>query len=322
MKRLHFTVISIFILSLFVVPSYAIISPGLSYLANDQMMSQVLPSGKFDVSAKAEWWDAYDIYIRNTDLMMEPIHKTNLSYSMLSIPLRLSYGVTDNISLRLSTQFIKWSRVNFGAPHEWIGYGMGDSKVEILYQIARETADAPSMAVNIGADILTGKSDSALPTNGSDTSLATGLYAPNYYLSGIFGKKIGGWNGKAMLGYVVTSPYKMVPLYAIDPSDQIICSLCMSTLAGDAFEYGGEISAKFSGEDNRDTTSTNPSLQENSPITRISVAPFVVFHQSSTLSWKGVLEVPLAMKGNSSYADLGFNQYRGLNISIGAEMTI
>ncbi len=278
-----------------------------------------------DISAKAEYWSAYELYLDNTDCVMEPLYRDRISsFNIFSVPLRVSYGLTDDLSLRFSAQFFQIDEVFFGyARNHQYGYGLGDSKIELLYQFVKESAEGPSIAVNAGADVLTGINYMNLPKADSDTTLATGTYAPNYYLSAIFGKKMDAWNGKAMIGYIVTPIDRRSSSTTIDPADQIICSLLMSTAAGDAVEYGGEISAKFSGEDNRDEKFWIDTFdQDHSPVTRISLSPFIIYRQSEALSWKGVLEVPLATKGTTSWADFGLNRERGINLSIGGELLI
>jgi len=316
--------IVIFIVS---VPSFAIIFPGISYLSDDQIMSQLLPKGKVDISAKIEYWSPYEEYIDNTAGAMQPLAANKSSYTLINIPIRVSYGLMKNLSLRFTTQYINrnvsWTDFN-GRHLNFIGNGLGDAKIEMLYQIAKETSDKPSIAVNVGADILTGKNYIALPNAASDTSLDTGLWGPSYYLSGIFGKKCGNWNTKAMIGYIFLAANK-VGSWTWTMPNQLICSLMMSTKAGNDLEYGGELSAKFSGEENWDIPPVwwiDPDAQGYTPLTRISIAPFVVWNQSADMSIKGMLEIPLAMKGSDSTADLNLNEFRGLNISVGANWRI
>jgi len=314
----------VFALSLFITaPSMAIVSPSISFLSADQIMSKVLPQGKIDVSAKIEYWNPNEEYLGNTDLFMEPIANDHLTFTVLSIPLRISYGVTDNMSLRFSTQYVKYSMVETDiSPSNWEGSGLGDSKIEMLYQVAKETANNPSIAVNVGADILSGVNYIELPKNASDTSLATGTYAPRYYLSGIFGKKYGVWDGMAMIGYIMQDADRF-GRDAWIPANEIIYSVCMSTTAGGGLKYGGELSGIFAGENINDYTGlTDNTVQGRTPITKVSVTPFVTYQQSEDISYKACLEIPLSMRGTTSSTNMDMYRYRGINISLGVNWAI
>ena len=315
-------------------PSLAIVSPSISFLSGDQIMSQVLPQGKINVSANLEYWNPNEItgamipisgtaYDDTTTMM--PIAADQLTSTLVNIPIRVSYGLTDNISLRFSTQYIKISDTwTNGAPYYYEGSGLGDSKIEMLYLAAKETADMPSAAVNIGADILSGKSANSLPNNKSDTSLPTGLNTARYYLSGIFGKTFGAWDAKAMLGGIWESTDTFGSndrIYA----PEVICSVCMATTAG-AWGYGGELSGLFAGENIDDYVPSAPTSvtdrQDLTPISKISVTPFVSYKMSDNLTYKANIELPLATKGNNSAADMTLYSFKGPNVSIGVDWTI
>lgn len=308
--------------SMFALPSMAILSPSISFLSDDQIMSTVLPQGKVDISAKIEYWNPNEEYLGNTDLIMEPIASNHLNLTAIDVPLRVSYGLTDNVSLRLSAQFVKYSHIwSDVAPYDYEGYGLGDSKIEVLYQLREETANDPSIAVNLGADILTGVNYINMPKNNSDTTLPTGLYAPSYYLSGIFGKKYGAWDGKAMIGYIMPGPDKYGS-HAWIPANELIYSICMSTVAGGGIEYGGELSGMFAGENIDDYPGSDTTTQGRTPITKVSVTPFIIYRQSDSLSYKAGIEIPLAMRGTTSSADLDMYMYRGVGLAIGVDWAI
>jgi hypothetical protein len=319
MKKL-FLVLALSVL--FISPSMAIITPSISFLSADQIMSNVLPQGKVDISAKLEYWNANEEYLGNTDLVMEPIAKNHLKVYALDVPVRVSYGLTDNLSLRLSAQFVQETHVWADyTPHVYQGYGLGDSKIEMLYQFTKETAGIPSIALNLGADILSGVNYINMPKASSDTSLPTGLFAPNYYISGIFGKKLGAWDGKAMIGYILAGADKYGS-HIWQVANKIIYSICMSTSTGGGIEYGAELSGMFGGENIDDYPGSDVTIQTETTITKISVTPFVTFRQSDNLSYKACVEVPLSMKATTSSANLDLYQYRGLSISLGIDWVI
>jgi hypothetical protein len=317
-KYLFLALFSIMLLS----PVFAIVSPSISFLSDDMILSQVLQQGKIDVIAKLQYWNPQEVYRGNTDYVMEPITKSHLSVTDWSIPVMVSYGITDKASARVTVQYIKRSMIYTDySPFDYEGYGLGDSKLEFLYKLSDETADKCGIALNVGTDILTGRNYINSPKFTSDTSLDTGDYAPKYYFSAIFDKKYNECKGTAMVG-IIGQPSDKYGTGSWIPANEFICSLMMSKSAGNGIEYGGELSGLFAGENIDDYAGASDDTQNRTPIQKISVSPFIKYQQSESVSYKGGIEIPLAMKGTTSGTSLGVYGYRGIGISLGVNVAL
>ncbi len=283
-----------------------------SYLANDLILSDNLNKGEIDLSAKAEYLTIAEIYIDNSDIMLEPLTKTGISsFTFLVVPLRFSVGLTDNLTARLTAPFVKIEE-SIRDDGAFTGYGLGDSKLEFLYMFTKESADLPGIALNIGATMPKGTNINSLGMN----EFPYGTGATDVYVSGILAKKIGEIDSKFLVGYASRGKIKWGTTN-IDPGDAIMLSAAGSGMMNKDLEVGAEISGFFTGEDNVDSAGLDTTTQDKSPVTEIRVSPYITQKVGEGMHVKYLVEVPVTTRASLSPSDLILHEMRGVNVSIG-----
>lgn len=232
------------------------------------------------------------------------------------IPFRAAYGVTDNLSVRITVPFIHFHYEDLDPPVQ-AGYGIGDYRLEGLYSILKETDSGPSTAVN-----LTIKPASA--TDWEHTGLnewPVGSGATDWMIAGVFGKKIGPIEGKAVLGF----NFRGTTLHGdyIIPGTEFICSLAGVYPTGD-YEYGAEVWGNFA--PNPMVTFTvlhEDAMMEDAELRVINISPFVRYKASTDVVFKAAVDIPVATRlPFDNKSDNGLRSFRGVNVTLGGTWTI
>jgi hypothetical protein len=283
--------------------------------SNDFTLSKPLDKSQFALSAQAEYADLSDINLDNYDL--QPMQKQVKSQTVTVIPFKIAYGVTDNFSVRWTIPYFSEFVAGRIDP-TGKAYGIGDMKFEGLYQVLNETKGLPSVGINFGTKVASGKSTFWLGKN----ELRAGTGSTDFFISGVFAKDFGAFTGKGLIGYYYSGVIPYFFTESILPASSINISIACSKKNG-AFEYGGELWGDFAGRDLYIYKGTIPNeMGEYTETSAMYLSPYIYYAASPSLSFKGVIDIPLGSRGTYSYADMDFVYSRGVNYIIGATWTI
>jgi len=296
---------------------YRNVSHAVGYLSEDLIMSEPLPQGKACLSGNIEYYMPSDVMINVSHPKWESLNDGGVdAVSLTVIPIKVAYGITDALSVRLTIPYISESY----KPELYdasSATGIGDARLEGIYLFMKETESFPSIAGSLGIKLATGKYKDL-----KDTELALGTGGTDIYASAIFGKKLGPVNGKALIGYMLTG--RMVDYLGsgltIDPADPIIFSVACIYPATADINIGGELWGRSGGKDL--WTNGDSIMVEDSEGTVIWLSPFVNYQVSPALGLRGVIDYPLSVPATNSMLGGGENLMKGLNITIGANWII
>jgi len=321
MKRTLTIIFSCLMIFLLVGPCFAVYQKD-GYFSNDFIMSIPLSQSKVQLSAQIEYAYLNEIYTDTTGDDDYGFLPTQSSYSGVTatvIPLKVAYGLTDNVSVRLTVPFISWNEDSkdptLNGPSQR-GYGVGDARIEGLYQVAKETDSMPSVGINAGVKVASGKNSrwARYP------ELPQGTGSTDCYISGIFMKKMWGLTGKALLGYYYTgsTPYGGG---SVLPGSAIISSIACAVPAG-KMEYGAEIWGSFAGKDLMVPDNSVNYMADYTEDTVMDLSPYINFKVSDDLTLKAVLDIPINPVGTISWANNTLDNFRGVNLTLGANWMI
>lgn len=304
---------SCFIL-LLVSPAYAVYSHE-GPVSNDFIMSMPLQRSQIQLSAQMEYANFAEIYAGNTDMQMEPITKSLSRATLMVVPFKAAYGVTDDLSLRLTAPFVSFDFVSKKPPLTQ-GYGLGDIRIEGVYGLMKETADNPSAAVNVCVKAASG---TAFDNRGLN-EMPVGSGSTDWMITGIFGKKLGPIDGKASIGLDFQGDYA-VSGTDVTPGTLLTLSLAGIYPLGD-FQYGAELW----GDLGPALTLSKPGSSgwlEDSEWTSINISTFVCYKASPDMMLKAALDVPIGTKATvDDMSDISTRAFRGVNVTLGGSWTI
>lgn len=287
-------------------------------ISDGSIMSQPLPAGKMCLSGNIEYYSPTELVDSSSgDPEWASLSDMSIdSISSMVIPIRFGYGITDNLSVRATLPYVSLSLK--GDIGDVSGSGIGDARLEGVYQFMNETDNMPSLAGNLSIKLATGKYKDL-----KDDEIAIGTGGTDVIASVFASKKMGPVVGKAMLGYEVTG--KMTDfsdsLWEFDPSDPVLLSLsCLYPVSAD-LEIGGELWGSFLGPDIA-TLGSDSNVVENSNGTVMWLSPWVSYKVSPAVSVKGVIDYPISVQATNSFVNGGENQTKGLNLNVGVSWTI
>ncbi|MCX5726745.1 MAG: transporter [Candidatus Saganbacteria bacterium] len=279
-----------------------------SYL-DGTIMSDPLGAGKMDISGKIDCFIGSEV----VNLFIDEPEWALLSDALISsvtslvIPLKFAYGVTDALSLRATLPYVSSSVNSNGSPIN--GSGIGDARLEGLYRFVKESGGMPSIAANLGIKFATGKYK-GLEAN----ELPVGTGGTDYYLSFIFGKKLGPVNGKALLGYAVMGRIDTwigtpsPPEAFVDPAEQLLFSLSLAYPVNESFEIGGELWGNSCGQEIIRTTGNEQGLPYSQRL-QAYLSPYIAFMPSPGLSLRAAIDYPLSVPAVREYGNI-WNSFR------------
>jgi hypothetical protein len=286
-------------------------------VSSDFLMTEPVPAQKLQMSAQVEYVDYSEVYIDNSQGMAEPLNKVIKRATLTVIPLRAAYGVTDNLSVRLTVPFIHF-HYEMKTPPVVAGYGIGDYRLEGLYSILKESDSNPSAAVDFCIK----------PASGTDWThrglheWAIGSGATDWMIAGVFGKKIGPIGGKAVLGFNFRGATQLGDLHIV-PGTEFICSLAGVYPSGD-YEFGAEVWGNFAPSPIKIYTDGTPDeMLENAELVVINISPFVRYRASSDVTFKAAIDIPVGTKMPiDEMSDNFLRVFRGVNVTLGGSWTI
>ena len=314
MNKLSVLFASCLVLFLLASSSYAVYSHE-GPVSNDFVLSAPLQRSQVQLSAQMQYANFAEIYAGNTDMQMEPITKVLSRATLLVIPFKASYGVTDNMSLRLTAPFVSFDFVGRKPPFRQ-GYGLGDIRIEGVYGILKETADNPSAAVNVCVKAASGTDFDNRGVN----EMPVGSGSTDWMITGIFGKELGPIDGKASIGLDFQGDYS-VNGTNVTPGTLLTFSLAGIYPSGD-LQYGAELWGDFGPA----LTYSRPGDRgwlKDSEWTSINISPFVCYRASPDMMLKAAIDVPVGTKATSDdSSDVMTRAFRGVNVTIGGSWTI
>jgi hypothetical protein len=286
-------------------------------VSNGFLMTEPVPAHKVQLSAQVEYVDYSEVFTGNSDGMAEPLNKLAKRATLTVIPLRAAYGVTDNLSVRLTVPFIHFHFERKTTPVE-AGYGIGDYRLEGLYSILKETDSNPSAAVDLCVK----------PASATDwvhrglNEFPIGSGATDWMIAGIFGKKIGPIGGKAVLGFNFRGATQFGDDRII-PGTEFMCSLAGVYPSGD-YEFGAEVWGNFAANPKIIySDQTVDAMLEKSELIVINISPFVRYRASSDVTFKAAVDIPVGTKMPfDDVSDNSLRVFRGVNVTLGGSWTI
>lgn len=307
-KNVLLSLIALFLLT---VPSFSAYLQT-SYIANDSIMTKQVGLGKTMLSANFEIMSADQIGTINSWIKAQDVN-----FVMQVVPVRLAYGLSDNITFRVTVPWVHdiLSQYSGGTI---MGIGIGDIKVEALYTVAKETDTKPSFAINAGMKTASGtslvqKKNNEMPTGTGNVDLS---------LSGIWQKTSGSVTLKGLAGYVLRAPLiTSGTLYK--PADNILLSCVAEIRSSEKLKYGAELWARLVPGQDYMKQGDSESMIEQSDVSTLSIAPYICYEYNKDVSLRGLLDVPLAGKVSASMVDIYPDTiFRGVNVSLGVSWTI
>jgi hypothetical protein len=317
MKRLVVVLVLCAALVSVSVPSFAVYFRE-GYFSNDFIMSKNLSKSQIDLSAQLEYTNLTEIYVNNTGGIFVPAQQVFKQNTLTVVPLKMAYGITNDLSVRITLPLISWQYYMFDHP-AINGYGLGDIRMEGLYNISKENGNMPSVAVNAGVKAASGKNWDLTGKN----EYPTGTGSTDLWISGIFTKKLWGLDGKGLVGYYFsgTNPLRGNNFL---PGTELLCSASLSCSKGQ-FEYGGELWGSFAGPTKLIVPGAHPDeMVENSETSVITFSPYVNYKMSDSFLLKAVVDIPFEMPAptGGSATFLSLDIMRGYTFTIGATWTI
>jgi hypothetical protein len=316
------------------VPSLALY-PNSGPLSEGQILSDTLKQGKMSIGANIEYFSAADtISWASGDPEWKPINDDEfsplVSFTCMVVPLRFAYGLSDNVSARITVPYVSTNITfvdGFLPDGENVaGSGIGDTRIEVLWQALNESSGGFDLGLNLGAKLATA---STIPVTFDDGTgqadyLVVGTGANDVTLSAILKKTLGAMVGKASLTFVkagtqnvqIEASGAFLPLY---PGDHMLYSV-----AGEyqlqMFTVGAELWGMSLGKTSI-PVSTGATM-DNSEVSALYIAPYASFNVTKDLSIKGVVEVPLSQQATYNYCDMGGWGFKGMNLMVGATLNI
>ncbi|MCX5726744.1 MAG: hypothetical protein NT030_06185 [Candidatus Saganbacteria bacterium] len=319
MKKLFILFFSITILFSSVNISFAS-----SYL-DGTIMSDPLGAGKMDISGKIDCFIGSDIVNPFAPKpKWYPLGDAGLdSVTRLDVPLKFAYGVTNYFSVRVTVPYVLNSASGSGVGN-FHGNGLGDIRLEGLFRFSSETVSMPSIAANFGIKFATGKYEYG---DLLYKELPVGTGGTDYALSFIFGKKLGPFNGNALLGYcalgrVVNPPtLSSPPDFYVDPAGQLLYSLACAYKINESFEFGGELWGNSCGPEifRQDGVFERPTPYSEK--TQIYLSPYLTFMPSPGVSLRAAIDYPLSVQAAWQFADW-MSWYKGTTVSVSGSIAL
>lgn len=278
-------------------------------------MSEPLRQSQVNLSAQVEYVDFSEIFSGNTLGQMEQLNKYVNRITLMVVPFKVAYGVTNSLSLKMTIPYISFSFARKDPPLI-TGSGVGDCRFEGLYRIMRETRDNPSVAVNLCVKTATGTDWNHRGLN----EWPIGSGSTDWMITGIFGKKLGPIEGKAVIGYDFQGTF-LAGSDVVEPGTALICSLAGVYPSGD-LRYGAEVWGNFA-PDAKVMRSGGDFMVEKSGLVMITVSPFVAYKASANMTFKAVVDIPVATKAPfDDESDIALRVFRGINVTLGGSWTI
>jgi len=319
MKKILFLIISSILV---VYSSPALASWGYSAPVGDNaVMTDPLEAGQAIFSADVENFWVTEIIDMSVPPWLRaewaPLGDANIDsiYGWM-VPVRVGYGVTNDLSVRLTAPLMSLNmKADSGDQYD---SGAGDLIVEALYQVMKESAAMPAILVNMGVRLPTGRRYKSSFIDYAEFSMGTG--ANELLFSGILKKKLGPVNGKAVLTYNRPDPVVYDDGITLVSKEKWIYSFSLVYPTG-LVDVGGEIWAINAGPELwKDFPGYGNVVFESSSISAMYGSLFAVLQASPTLAFRGAMHFPLSQQPSWSQSDAGFNMLRGGKVSFGAEL--
>jgi hypothetical protein len=290
-----------------------------SYLGS-LMMPAPIASGKMSFSMGIEYFTATESLKHNLPNKPEwaPLKDCDVdSTTSLAIPFKFAYGVTNDLSVRVTIPFVTNTMMGTWAGN-FSGSGIGDAWLEAFYRFMDEGDAAPSVAADLNIKFANGKYRTIVS---DEFPLGTG--GGDVYFSAIFGKKLGPVNGKALLVYALMGKID-TPLLGhviIEPASQILFSLDCAYPIGKGLELGGELWGNSYGEEKL-AQGGNTLTVDYSGRTQIFLSPYISFMPSPALTLRAAIDYPVSVPPAWDFVNYPLSLYKGITLSISASYSI
>ena len=211
-------------------------------LTDNKILSKPLTQGEFEVDAKVSYSSVSEI-VSSVGANPEWISLSDAgidSISLVEIPVNLTYGVSDAISLRLT---LPYASMNSKVPAGTDSSGSGLANVEVagLWNIVEESDKRPAVSALLDLRMGTGKEMADL----SSGELYVGRRSTDLMLAGVVEKDFSILKGQALVGYSLTNPYKEDIgagfEFDVNSPDKIVYSLALSSSVADFMSLSGEL---------------------------------------------------------------------------------
>ena len=235
--------------SVFYYPSFA---TGLvtSYISEGLFLTDPLKAGKADIGIDTQYVSASKVanifdYIFGASDSPEWVNLNDSSLNSISqtvTALKISYGFSDKVSLRITIPYVS-TAVGINSYPDQVGQGLSDVILEGLYGVREEKGGSPFIGLNFAVKPATGRSHDL-----GKSEFPQGTGSTNLYFSGIIKKSIGAATFKGLLGYAAIGNGE-IDIFGkngfqglwIDGGDEIFGSLYFGYAVSDALEIGAEL---------------------------------------------------------------------------------
>lgn len=217
--------------------SHAVVLAG--GLLDGSILSETVGKGDFQIDTQTSYSIASEV-INGMNAEWQSLSDANVeSITYLYIPVRITHGLWENLSLRVTLPYASLNgKLANGMTQS--GSGLANIEFEGLLNFIEESANTTSFSALVKVKLGTGKKLSELAID----EVYVGSRSTDVMLAGLMGKRLGDFDGKVLLGYLITSPYSE-NFYGydmdVDITDQIVYSLGLSYPVNSRFEIAGEL---------------------------------------------------------------------------------
>jgi len=304
----------------------------------DSILADPLEQGGLVLSGQLEIYTANQAIINDGDGNPEwdALKDAGIeSFVLTVIPVRLAYGITDDISVRVTipyvSQTLMFTESMSGPYDEWDAAGggnFGDIRIEALYEVVKEGESMPSIGANLGVKLATGPYDRDY-FGMKEPMLGTG--STDYSLTGVVKKQIGPVIGKALLSYVITGPTNYTPIGAgilvvADPAEKFVYSITAAYPVSPLLEVGGEIWGVIGDLQTYRVdgmpSGTWVSTRDDTAINEIILSPYVVYSVMDDFTVRGAIEIPLTQQPTFNLSDSRLHTFNGNTVTVGGSWRI
>ena len=256
-------------------------------IQDNSILSETIGQGRVQLDTGFSYSTAGEIFNLSGPepkwISLSDVGLDSVTYSY--VPLRITYGLLDNLSLRLTLPYASLEIKPKSGPTTTAS-GLANVELEGLCKLLRESETSPSIATLLRVKFGTGKKLAELKAN----EAYVGTRSTDFMLGWIIGKNFGSVDWKMLVGYLMTTPYKEDLGFGnidVDLTDQIISSFMLAFPLSRQFEVSGEIWLALSqGKEKWDKTEVDKSNRDSTiftPAFKYEIADGFVLRGSADL---------------------------------------
>jgi hypothetical protein len=218
-------------------------------LSDDSILSKPVSGGKLQIGIGVNCSPATDMLSASNvnDPKWVSLSTASIeSATYLSVPIKLTYGISDNFSMRLVAPYANFNVKAVGG-QTTSGSGLANLEIQGLYSFINETETIPNIGALLMVKAGAGKKLADLTVG----EAYAGSRSTDVSLSGIMRKKVGSVTGEMLLGYKMVNAYKEQLIsnsseFDIKLPDSILYSFGISAPISDQLELAGELWGEYS----------------------------------------------------------------------------